>query len=106
MKKIITEGILRNMLGLVSFGDISMSRCAEMINEYFYENEKSFQVGETVGILDGKSMPLPKNTKAVILVFDQDGFGGNVPSGYRYFLKTVNGQKKYFWCDESVMVKL
>ena len=106
MKKIITEGILRNMLGLVSFGDISMSRCAEMINDYFYENEKAFQVGEIVGILDGKSISLPENTKAVILVFDPDGFGGDVPVSYRYFLKTVNGPKKYFWCDENVMVKL
>jgi hypothetical protein len=104
MKK-ITEEFLRNIVNHLNFSNITMSAAAEKINDYFYENEKAFQVGETVGILDGKSRPLSKNTKAVILAFDPDGFGGDVPVSCRYFLKTVNGPKKYFWCDDSVMVK-
>ena len=105
MKK-ITEEFLRNIVNNLNFSNITLSAATDKINEYFYENEKAFIVGETVGILDRTSTFFPENTKAVILVFDPDGFGGNAPSGYRYFLKTVNGQKKYFWCDENVMVKL
>lgn len=104
MKK-ITEEFLHNIVNHLNFSNMTMSDAASTINEYFHKNENSFQVGDTVSIVGQKSNHISENTKAVILVFDPDGFGGHVPDECRYFLKTIDGPKKYFWCAENVMVK-